>query len=387
MRVYAQGGGEPPASVRMRIGPLYVNPTLALQNAGRDTNVFNDSKNPQEDFTVTISPATDLWLRLGPSWVTSNIREDIVWFQKFASERSANNAYTVKWIVPLNRLTVSPSWQYVNTRERPGFEIDARAERTETAYAMNLEYRFLSKTFISADGKRAETQFADGTTFLGVDLHNELSRTSMQGTVNLRHQVTPLTSLNFSAGVTQDRFKFDALRDTDSRTYVGSIKFDPAALIKGGATFGYRDFQPVSKDVPGYKGSMMAVDLSYVLLGLTKLAVNATRDVQYSYDINQPYFLQTGVGGSIAQQIFGPLDVVVRGGLRRLEYQTRTGVAVAFPNRTDHSIEYGGGIGYHFGQATRVGVNLDHSQRDSLVDTREFQGWTYGLSVTVGSGS
>ena len=89
----AQSVSGPPANVRMRIGPLFVNPTLALSNAGRDTNVFNDAKNPKEDVTITITPATDLWLRVGPSWVQGNIREDIVWFQKFASERSANNSY------------------------------------------------------------------------------------------------------------------------------------------------------------------------------------------------------------------------------------------------------------------------------------------------------
>src|SRR5258708_13725395 len=103
----------------MRIAPLYITPTLGLSNAGRDTNVFNDSKNPQSDFTVTITPATDLWLRLGPSWLQSNIREDIVWFQKFSGERSANNSYSVKWAVPLNRLSITPLRTFVNTRDLP----------------------------------------------------------------------------------------------------------------------------------------------------------------------------------------------------------------------------------------------------------------------------
>ena len=40
--------------------------------------------------------------------ICTYIKEDIVWFQKFASERSANNAYAVKWVVPLNRLSITP---------------------------------------------------------------------------------------------------------------------------------------------------------------------------------------------------------------------------------------------------------------------------------------
>ena len=116
--------GGPPATVRMRIGPLFLNPTLALSNAGVDNNVFNTNEDPKSDFTVTITPATDLWLRFGPTWIQSNIKEDIVWFNRYASERSANNTYTVSWFVPLNRLTLKPTWTYLNTRQRPGFEID-----------------------------------------------------------------------------------------------------------------------------------------------------------------------------------------------------------------------------------------------------------------------
>jgi hypothetical protein len=371
----------------MRLGPLYVNPTLALTNAGVDDNVFNEATNPKRDYTVTITPATDLWLRFGPTWFQSNIREDIVWFNKFESERSANNAYNLKWIVPLSRFTLTPSWQYVNTRERPGFEIDARSQRTETAYGGAIEVRVLTKTFFGVKGEQRKTDFDGSAEFLGVNLHDELNRKVTSGNLTIRHQVTPLTSLSFEAGRSQDRFDFDHLRDSDSTTFTGSIRFDPAALLKGSASFGYRDFRPASSSLPGFRGSTAAVDLSYVLLGVTKVGGQITRDVQYSYDINQPYYVQTGGSASITQQIFGPLDVVVRGGLQRLEYQDRTGAAVAVSNRVDHVQTFGGGMGYHLGRDMRIGVNVDQSRRDSAVSSRQYKGLVYGVSVTYSSSS
>jgi len=65
-----------PANVRVRLGPLWLNPTIVLTNAGVDENVFNDptSRVPKKDFTVTVTPGTDLWLGMGPSWVFGNIR-------------------------------------------------------------------------------------------------------------------------------------------------------------------------------------------------------------------------------------------------------------------------------------------------------------------------
>ena len=129
---YGQIPTEPdPTTVRVRMGPLWLNPTLSLTNAGIDTNVFNEfeADQPKRDFTLTVSPQTDLWLRMGRTWVMGNIKEDIVWYNKYASERSANTAYALNWLVPLTRLSFVVGGTFLHTNERPGFEIDARADR------------------------------------------------------------------------------------------------------------------------------------------------------------------------------------------------------------------------------------------------------------------
>ena len=137
---FAQGatgdGGPDPAKVRLKIGPLWMNPSIALTNLGIDTNVFDvpASEGPQQDFTLTLTPQTDMWVRMGRTWITSTIKEDIVWYDKFASQRSVGDNYLVGWKVPLNRLTFSVRGNYVNTSDRPGYEIDLRSKRTEITY-------------------------------------------------------------------------------------------------------------------------------------------------------------------------------------------------------------------------------------------------------------
>ena len=381
----AQSEGGPPPNVRMRIGPLFINPTIALSNAGTDTNVFNEATNPKSDFTVTITPATDIWLRFGPTWFQSSIKEDIVWFQKYASERSANNGYNLSWLIPLSRFTFVPKWTYLNTRERPGFEIDTRAQRTEVGYSGSADIRVFLKTSIGVQLSLTTTAFDGSAQFLGVNLHDELNRTVTSEAVNIKHQLTPLTSITLSASREQDRFAFDALRNSDSTALTAGIKFDAAALIKGSASFGFQDFKPASPDLFGYQGSTAAVDLSYVLLGMTKFSVTFNRDIAYSYDINQPYYVQTGGGASIGQQLFGPLDIVARGSLARLDYRDRLGAIVAVSNRIDHTQGFGAGIGYHLGRDTRFGFNVDQSRRISGVQARQYKGLTYGFAVTYGS--
>jgi hypothetical protein len=363
-----------------------MNPRLALSNLGVDTNVFNEptDANPKRDFTATITPSSDIWLRLGRSWLQATIREDLVWYQKYSSERSANGGYSLAWRMRLNRLYVTLSPDYVNTRERPGFEIDARSLRKEYGGKADVEVRAFAKTFLGVSGSWRKVQFDKAAVFLGSSLQDELNRTTSGAAVFLRHQLTPLTSISLNAGRAQDRFEFSPLRDANSTSISGSVSFDPQALLKGGASFGYRDFEPLSPGLPNYKGTTATGDISYALLGMTRFAVQFKRDVNYSYDINQPYYLETGVSGSIAQQVFGPFDAVARLGASRLAYRDRAGVAVEVSNRVDEIRTYGAGVGYHMGKDLRIGFNVDQQHRISDVSRRQYDGLRYGTAVTYG---
>ena len=163
-----------------------------------------------------------------------------------------------------------------------------------------------------------------------------------------------------------------------------SFTFDPGALLKGSATFGYTNYKPQSVDLPGFKGATFGVDLAYTLLGSTRFSGTIRRDVESSYDTNQPYYLQTGGSVSIAQQIFGPVDVVGRIGTHRLEYRTRVGAFVAAPDRTDRLRAHGGGLGFHLGQDLRLGFNIDKERRTSVLTDRQYDGLKYGTSLTYG---
>lgn len=375
-----------PANVRVRLGPLFLNPTIALTNFGVDDNVFNDpsSAGPKKDFTLTVTPKTDLWLRVGPTWVVGTIKEDINWYQKYASERSANTTYTLGWRIPLSRMSFKVNSAYTHSHERPGFEIDARTLRTQVVYDGGVEFKALSRTYFGVTALRDQTRFDEGAEFRGANLHDQLNRVSTQVGVTVREQITTLTSITFTTQRTHDRFEFSPLRDDDYTNGLVSVTFDPAALINGTASFGYTNFQPLDPSLPPFKGFISQVGLSYTLLGATKFEITAGRGVQYSYDISQPYYVQTGYSASIAQQIFGPFDVVGRSGRQTLDYRDRAGATVAAPDRTDHVSTYGVGVGYHLGKSLRLGFNVDHSSRTSPLDDRTYSGLRYGTALTYG---
>jgi hypothetical protein len=362
-----------------------VYPTLALTNLGVDNNVFNEPNqaDPKSDFTLTVTPAFDLRVRLGRARLTGGFREDLVYYRTYASERSANSDMKAGLEVALNRVKLTGKSSYLSTRERPGFEIDVRSQRFEAAADAGVEIRVLPKTFVGLRANQTKVNYDNDALFLGSNLQFELSRTMTTGALVARYRLTPLTSLIFDMALERDRFRFSPVRDSNSTRLAGGVKFEPRALIKGSASFGYRDFRPISPETAPYKGGVGDVDV-YVALGPTKLGLQADRDVQYSYELDQPFYVQTGWIGSITQHLFGPIDVVGRLGLARLDYQNRVTTGLFRAERIDHMRSFGGSLAYRAARRTRVAFNVDQYHRTSSLALRQYDGLTFGTSVTYG---
>ena len=375
-----------PTNVRLRVGPLQVNPTMSLTNVGIDQNVFNEppEDNPKEDVTATITPVVNLWMRAGATRLTGSFKEEIVWYQEYASERSASTTYAAGWQVPLNRLYLKAGWKYASLKDRPGFEIDARSARSQLGYTGSAEVRALSKTFVGITASRQSVDFASSATFRGVNLHDELNSVSTTAGVTVRHDLTPLTSVSLNVSRGEDRFDVNPLRDSDSNEVVGAIALNSFAIIKGTASIGYRNFKPRSSEIPGYRGTVGGADLSYTLLGATRFSVVAKRDVQYSYDSDQPYYLESGFDVSVAQQIFGPFDLIARYGHHTLSYRTSALASPATLDGVDTVQSYGAGAGLHLGRDMRVGFNVDRIRRDSDQRDRRYKNLRVGTAITYG---
>jgi hypothetical protein len=377
-------GGPDPDRVHVRIGALWVDPSISLTNLGIDTNVFNDppDQSPKQDFTLNVIPAVDLWLGIGRTWLTGSVRETVTWFQTYSSERSATGAYTLGWKAPLNRLFIDVGLAYARPKDRPGYEIDTRAERQELGYRGSLEIRALSRTFFGVRASRKSIDYAAEDTYNGVNLQQSLNLVTTEVGGTIRDQLTPLTTLSFVGSHSEDRFEFSPERDSNSNTVAASVTFDPSALVRGSATIGYRDFQPLSPGLVSYEGLITSADLTYVWRGITRFEFKALRDVSYSYDVTQPYYLESGFDGSIAQQIYGPLDVIARGGLHHLAYRDQAGAAVEFVGRVDAIKSYGGGLGYHLGNNSRLGFDIDQITRDSDLPDHRYNSLRFGVSFT-----
>ncbi len=373
---------DPWEQARWRFGPLAVTPSVQLQNLGVDTNVFNEVNDPKKDFTTTIAPGAGWWLRLGPTRLVGTDLVQGVYYAKYASERSINNFHQVTFEYPLTRIRPYAGGSYVNTKDRPGYEIDKRARHTEWATRAGAAIRATAKTTFDLSASQIDYTFDGDATFQGTYLSEILNRQAKALTGQIRYKLTPLTTLTLSAAIERERFDESPERDNNGFRLLPGVELASRALITGKAQVGYRQLNMLSPAIPDFEGVVAAVSLGYLLAGATRFAVGVDRDVQYSYEIDQPYYVLTGVTGSITRIVGLGWDVVVRGANQRLAYRDTANVPESAAGRVDRVVSWGGGVGYRLSQGARVGFNADYYSRRSPIYERTYEGLRAGLAVT-----
>ncbi len=375
---------DPSETARFRFGPVRFTPYLAITEVGTDTNVFNEADVARRDTTATLGPGVQYWLRAGRSRITAKSNVTYTWFKDFENQRSLNNAHEAKLEVPLSRITPFVDGRFQRGRVRPGYEIDTRAFRTDQSAGGGLDVALTSKTTFRLEGHRERLEYREDEFFLGGSLQETLSRRTNSVGVSWRQALTPLTTFVVQAAREDERFDFETVRDSTGLRVVPGFEFDPFALIAGKVFVGFRTFETPSPAVPDFTGLVADVEANYRARA-TRFDVKLQRDVEYSAEVREPYYLLTDVGLRITQKITLRWDVVANLGRQWLAYRqvedSLTGTGAA---RTDTGSRVGGGVGYSFGQSLRVGVDVDYYQRSSTRFVRDYDGLRVGGSFTYG---
>src|SRR5438477_12456805 len=87
----------PRERAQIEFGPVSMYPSLQVVDAGKDSNVFDDHKDPQEDYTFTIASRALVVTRLGANELMFSTCSDYVWFQEFKEALSSNGLYALRF--------------------------------------------------------------------------------------------------------------------------------------------------------------------------------------------------------------------------------------------------------------------------------------------------
>ena len=377
---------DPSESARFHFGAIRFTPYIAITDFGVDTNVYNetDSNNPKKDTTATLGPGVNYWFKLGQARVAAKSELTYTWFKQYADQRSLNTNNEAKLSLRLNRLTPFVDGHYVNGRQRVSFEIDSRSYSTDTLYGGGLDIRVTGKSTLRFEAHRQGIDFREDEFFGGSSLRDSLNRDVNTTGVSWLESLTPLTVFAVKTDYEQDRFIYSSFKDANGLRVMPGFEFDTNALIGGKVYVGYRRFDALASDVPDFQGLVADVAANYRLRA-TRFDVLFTRDITYSYEATEPYYVLTNVGLRVKQKITHTWDVVGLLGRQWLGYSQIETPGQPGIDRLDRSYGVGGGVGYQVDETLRVGANLTYFGRTSnTVTFSEYNGLRFGASISYG---
>ena len=347
--------------------------------------------NPESDFTATVRPELQAWLRVRHLRLEGRSAFAFLYFRDHPEEGSVDTDQQGRVSLVLNRITPYISGTWIRARERFGLEIDERVNRHEDSQTAGVEVRLGARTSVDVAGHRGRAELNRTSNEDNPLLSDFYDNTWHSIGVTVTRQLTPLTSVVVTADRYQARFDLNPKRDSNSLAISSGLEFKPFAVISGKAYVGWRQFDVAAPESPTFTGLTTSVNLTYTLLDATRFTVEAERDLSYSVLPGQHAYLLSGVRASVTHRLDGPWDVGGTASRHRLSYGLfdleEPGVAPPEPGLSgDQEIvrHYTGEIGYRI-ENTRLAFTVGHQNRRSSVAAARQYGRTYAsMAVTYG---
>lgn len=360
------GGATP-----LVFGPALLYPSFVLRDVGFDSNIRNADLLPQADFTLTAEPRARIRVPFGFTQITSNVAVGFVYFAKFKDQQALNRSLDGRFEWTTLRLRPFVEGLYAHTRQRQQFEIDARILRRHSRVAVGAELRLTPLTSFTAAYRHETENYGEEAPFPGAALADQLDRGTHIVAGGMQLKLSALTSAWVEIEVQQDRFRQSQFRDADSVRLVPGIEFAPGGVVRGKAGFGYRHFSPRDPRVAPFDGVVGAADVTALVAGMTRVTVNALRDVEFSFDPLSPNYLVTSGRLTVSQWIGGPIDLIGTVGADRLDYSRVIGLPQS--GRVERTRSVGGGVGFRVSPSFRVTLIYDvTSRRTNTIDRRDY---------------
>jgi hypothetical protein len=246
-------------------------------------------------------------------------------------------------------------------------------------------FNLTERTAITASAQWDETTFDEREEFRGIDLADRMSHVARVYSGGVRYAVTPFTTLSVNGNYRKQIFPDSHTRDSKSYRVTPRVDFAPEAVIRGSFSAGYERFVPDDPELPDNQGIVLEGALNWTISSTTLFDLTVGRNVNYSYQDAELYYLQTGVRLTVSQRLFGPLGLQGTAERQHLSYRWHRGVSPSpgFEDRIDTATLVSAGVLVHIGHGMSVLTGVEKASRSSSVDLRQRFNRTRLLSTVV----
>jgi hypothetical protein len=285
-----------------RFGPFRLQLSLALRDAGYDTNVYGDYTNPLGDYSFTIGPVVNAYLPI-KNKIVFHLSESphYVYFLETRAERSWNNTFKGETYILLSNIVLNFGLDYSNLKQRISLETEIRPRvRTENIFGSVL-YQFSAKTSLSIELRQNRIAF-DNNPIEGFDFKALLDRKESYIALKSFYQqsLKGMYFLDLEYG-SIDFAHPQNKNDSDVYAIRGGMEYIPSVNVSGKWSLGYRWMRPRTPGQAPFGGLVGDVQVSLRLMKPIRGRISFKRDMPFSMVIaDSPYFFYlfgTGISG------------------------------------------------------------------------------------------
>ena len=371
-----------------RLGPLRVQPSLVLSNAGVDSNVYYSSTEPVKDFTLTAGPAATVYLPIYRKLVLSvQGSPQYVWYSKTEQERTWNYYASGAVQLSLKSVFFSLDAKYSDARERWNTEIDIRPRRVEKGYGGSVLLKTSWKTSVSLGYRTAGYDYESVVYDEVFDVRERLNRQESYADLSLYYQAS--SRRRFFIDLEYGVFDFedaDQAMLKDSRSGAAYAGFEFSRLgrrVRGTVRLGYKKFDIRNAEGIDYAGLVGDARLSVRVARPLVLRGSFVRDVRFSLWYDNPYFLESRPGAGASVYVFRLLRFDYDYSLGRSAYPVAQEVepGVEVKRRDDFEV-HSAGIYVRLWKETALGFVANWWARDSNLDPEDDKRTFFGVNLT-----
>lgn len=295
----AQGRPDPKAEpwrdARLRLGPIFFNPTFQIRDLGRDDNVFNDAEGlERRDLTGTLAMTSLAGLQARSFLFTAEQSNSYTWYRTYTSERSVDGSLKLIGQLRLGLIRPWVGWTRAETHERGGFEIDARAGREMPSWEAGSDMQLGWRLGLTGIYRKSELKYAEGEFYDGVDLKATLDRKSESIVGYGRLELTDWTSA--IGGVEHNRLRYTqaTIRDSDDIYYFGGIESSTESPLGLNLRAGWYEQRHKDPAVIGFEGVVANGSMTFIVQDFMQVSLAADRQIGQSYEEIYPYYIEQG---------------------------------------------------------------------------------------------
>ncbi len=388
---------QPIRSGRHRVGPAEATFRLQLRDAGVDTNVFQTLVDPVRDQVVVLALQGEGVLPLGRRLSVSGsgfIEQNH--YLREGDQRATDFFGQGRAELRLGAVQLYGGGSGGQFTQRFSIDVDERLTRQEKAGYAGAVWRLAPRLSLTGQAMGEVLTFAPGQFRQGGDIKEAMDRNTLTASAQLRHALTPRTTLVVAADVLEDRFFSQPPPLPNVRRsyrFLGGVEFGERAKVSGKLLAGMREFPgTLEQGSPPYRGPILTADLTVPLGRQASFRLQGLRDVLYASSLVElgsltyrNAFIYEQVIGSAFLPLFpkGPAAVLSAGFEEATYLLPYPYGSNRFTDRVDHRYIGSAGLVQRLGERVRIGGHVIWARRVSSLPYFSYERVRYGFNAEI----